>query len=219
MLKLSCYTCGAKLELTEDIDRFMCSFCGNEFLVQRQGGVVNLKPVEEALDEISLSSKTTASFTGITAENTEILAQEAKLKIVREKIREAEQKITEIENSKPEPPVCKKESLACSIIFIFLFLMALGGVYAGTTVYGKQSPVFIYAGLVCGVIVVLLFLSMIKTILINLTYKKEFADEMKKHKEVVAGFEKENRRKLFLMHEIESLKQKENDIKESILEM
>jgi hypothetical protein len=44
-VSLTCPSCGGKLQITNDIDRFSCGFCGNEFLVKRGGGIVTLAPV------------------------------------------------------------------------------------------------------------------------------------------------------------------------------
>jgi hypothetical protein len=52
LLTLSCPTCGAKLELTPDDDRFACPSCGNEHIVLRSGPEVVLKPVLERLDRV-----------------------------------------------------------------------------------------------------------------------------------------------------------------------
>lgn len=83
MLKLSCKSCGAKLELTDDIDRFACAHCGSEWLVNRSGGIVSLKAVEESIKKIEASSDKTA-------EHTEILANEVRTKKIREKIAKLE---------------------------------------------------------------------------------------------------------------------------------
>ena len=34
---LTCPSCGGKLQITEDIDRFTCAYCGNEYFVKRGG--------------------------------------------------------------------------------------------------------------------------------------------------------------------------------------
>jgi hypothetical protein len=57
MIKLSCKSCGAKLELTDDIDRFSCAHCGSEWAVERGGGIVCLKPVVEKLEKIEIHTK------------------------------------------------------------------------------------------------------------------------------------------------------------------
>jgi predicted RNA-binding Zn-ribbon protein involved in translation (DUF1610 family)/ribosomal protein L40E len=46
-LTLSCPSCGNKLQITNDIDRFVCAACGNEHIVNRSGGVITLKTIIE----------------------------------------------------------------------------------------------------------------------------------------------------------------------------
>jgi hypothetical protein len=41
-ITLSCPSCGHKLQINEDIDRFACAACGNEHIVNRSGGDVFL---------------------------------------------------------------------------------------------------------------------------------------------------------------------------------
>jgi DNA-directed RNA polymerase subunit RPC12/RpoP len=38
---LTCPNCGGKLEIYNETDRFACSFCGGEILVQGRGGAVS----------------------------------------------------------------------------------------------------------------------------------------------------------------------------------
>jgi len=61
IIKLTCPTCGGKLEITGDIERFACSYCGNEHVVIRRGGIVSLKPVVEALGKVEVGTDRTAS--------------------------------------------------------------------------------------------------------------------------------------------------------------
>ena len=42
---LPCSTCGSKLEIPQKITRFVCSNCGCEQLIHRDGGIVALAPV------------------------------------------------------------------------------------------------------------------------------------------------------------------------------
>ena len=42
-IRLTCPTCGARLEVTEDMDRFACLHCGNEVLVTRRAGTATLR--------------------------------------------------------------------------------------------------------------------------------------------------------------------------------
>jgi DNA-directed RNA polymerase subunit RPC12/RpoP len=60
-VSLSCPSCGGKLEITKDLYRFACAYCGTEHMVQRGGGVVALIPVIEQLGRIGASSDKTAS--------------------------------------------------------------------------------------------------------------------------------------------------------------
>lgn len=61
IIKLTCPACGGKLELTEDIERFACSYCGNEHVVIRRGGIVSLKPVVEELEQVRVGTDRVAS--------------------------------------------------------------------------------------------------------------------------------------------------------------
>ena len=47
-IRLTCPTCGARLEATEDIDRFACLHCGNEVLVTRRGGTPSIESLTPA---------------------------------------------------------------------------------------------------------------------------------------------------------------------------
>jgi hypothetical protein len=60
-ITLTCPSCGSKLQLTNDIDRFACSSCGNEHIVIRSGGIVSLSPVAEHLKGIKVGVDKTAS--------------------------------------------------------------------------------------------------------------------------------------------------------------
>jgi len=62
-IALSCPSCGAKLQITEDIDRFACTACGNEHIVNRSGGVFTLKPVSKGVPKVQEGvDKTTAEL-------------------------------------------------------------------------------------------------------------------------------------------------------------
>jgi hypothetical protein len=58
---LSCPSCGGKLEITSDLDRFACGYCGKEQVVRRGGGVVSLAPVVEGLKQVQVGVDKTAS--------------------------------------------------------------------------------------------------------------------------------------------------------------
>ena len=50
IITLSCPTCGAKLSISQDIERFACSQCGQEYVVKRAGGMVALVPVQDSIN-------------------------------------------------------------------------------------------------------------------------------------------------------------------------
>ncbi len=60
-VSLSCPSCGGKLQITNDIDRFACGYCGQEHTVNRSGGMVFLKPVVEGLRQVQTGVDKTAA--------------------------------------------------------------------------------------------------------------------------------------------------------------
>ena len=61
VLSLTCPSCGGRLQITEDLERFACAHCGNEHLVRRGGGVVSLVPVVQELRSIKSGVDRTAA--------------------------------------------------------------------------------------------------------------------------------------------------------------
>ena len=61
IFSLTCPSCGGKLQLTPDIERFACGYCGNELLVNRSGGIVSLSPVVAELKGLKQGVDRTAS--------------------------------------------------------------------------------------------------------------------------------------------------------------
>jgi len=57
-ITLTCPSCGGKLKISEDIDRFACAYCGAEHIVKRGGGIISLIPI---LDEVKGVRKATDS--------------------------------------------------------------------------------------------------------------------------------------------------------------
>jgi len=58
---LTCPSCGGKLKITSDLERFACAHCGNEHTVRRSGSVVSLSPVVESLNKVQAGVDKTAS--------------------------------------------------------------------------------------------------------------------------------------------------------------
>jgi len=61
LVTLTCPTCGGKLQITPDIDRFACTHCGNEHLVKRSEGVIAIQPLAESLTGLRRATDRTAS--------------------------------------------------------------------------------------------------------------------------------------------------------------
>ncbi len=71
-ITLTCPTCGGKLQITPDIERFACTHCGNEHLVRRTAGVVALAPVVDSMDALRRATDRTASELAIRRTRDEI---------------------------------------------------------------------------------------------------------------------------------------------------
>jgi predicted RNA-binding Zn-ribbon protein involved in translation (DUF1610 family) len=52
-ITLTCPSCGGKLQVKEDTEHFYCSYCGNEHIVRRQGGIVKLEPVIQEIKKVN----------------------------------------------------------------------------------------------------------------------------------------------------------------------
>jgi len=67
---LTCPSCGGKLQITNDLDRFACRFCGNEFAVRRGSGTVSLSPVIESIRSVKTGvDKATVELSVIRLQN------------------------------------------------------------------------------------------------------------------------------------------------------
>lgn len=108
-IALTCPTCGGKLEIGNGIERFACSYCGNEHLVNRQGNIVYLSPVVDGLQSIQVGTDKTASELAIVRLNKEINEIGEAIKNVRQKIvyalsyQRAEREIRDILASRRKP--------------------------------------------------------------------------------------------------------------------
>ena len=52
-VSLTCPSCGSRLQVTPDLERFACGYCGNELVVRRGGGIVALQTVVDGLDRMA----------------------------------------------------------------------------------------------------------------------------------------------------------------------
>jgi predicted RNA-binding Zn-ribbon protein involved in translation (DUF1610 family) len=86
LVTLTCPSCGGKLQITNDIERFSCGHCGNEHMVRRNGNAISLAPVIEGLKGVKVGVDKTVS--------------ELAIKRLSEEIDNLEKEISEI-NSRP----------------------------------------------------------------------------------------------------------------------
>lgn len=82
---LTCPSCGGKLEITNDIEQFVCGHCGNEHIVRRGGGIIAIAPVIEGIKKVQAGTDKTASELAIKRlkEEIKVLWSEAQGPIVR----------------------------------------------------------------------------------------------------------------------------------------
>jgi len=83
-ISLSCPSCGANLQITEDIDRFSCTHCGKEHIVKRGGGIVSVSPVVNGLKEVKVGVDKTASELALTRLEKELSDLYVQLEAVEE---------------------------------------------------------------------------------------------------------------------------------------
>jgi hypothetical protein len=74
IFNLTCPSCGGKLQVTSEIDRFACGHCGNEHIVRRSGGIVTITPLIEGLNRVQAGVDRTASELAITRLRNELIA-------------------------------------------------------------------------------------------------------------------------------------------------
>ena len=82
-ISLSCPSCGSRLQITNQTEQFVCASCGNEYLVNRKGGIVSLEPVVEGIKRVQVGVDKTASELAISRLEKEI--QKLKNQIANEK--------------------------------------------------------------------------------------------------------------------------------------
>ncbi len=132
---LSCPTCGGKLQITKDIDRFACAHCGNEHAVKRGGGIVALEPVVAGLAKVQVGVDKAASeltIIRLNAELTTLVHQENDLAAKLSRAR--------------------KEAERDQILSVAIFLTILFGIFGFFISSGASRPVLIFLGVLCGVI-------------------------------------------------------------------
>lgn len=58
---LTCTSCGANIDVFEDMMRFACGYCGAQTLVERRGGTIALRRVTEAIGKVQKGAEQTVA--------------------------------------------------------------------------------------------------------------------------------------------------------------
>jgi len=73
------------LDITEDLERFACGYCGTEQIVKRAGGVVWLKKIETAVRDVQKGTdRTAAELAWVRLEGELEEAQETRAELIRQ---------------------------------------------------------------------------------------------------------------------------------------
>lgn len=88
-ITLTCPSCSAKLQITNDVERFACGNCGNEHIIRRNGGIVSIAPIVESLTEFKTSIDINNAEHAIKRLREDIPKLEAKKRDVNQKFQAA----------------------------------------------------------------------------------------------------------------------------------
>jgi len=136
---LTCPTCGGKLQITSDIDRFACTHCGNEHLVKRSEGVIAIQPLAESLTGLKRATDRTASELAI-RRLTDDLSQLQAAKVQAETKVAEHSKVIKAHNE-------KKQGCQAGIGSILLTPLCIGAYYLSEELVKNVSPDSLLSGL------------------------------------------------------------------------
>lgn len=61
VIKLSCVSCGSSLDISQQMNRLACGYCGTQQIVERSGGTIHLRGVAEAISKVQVGTDKTAA--------------------------------------------------------------------------------------------------------------------------------------------------------------
>jgi hypothetical protein len=73
LITISYPSCGNKLQITNNADRFACAACGNEHIENRSGDIISRKPVIDGINGVKVDDDKTASELAIEWLDNELL--------------------------------------------------------------------------------------------------------------------------------------------------
>jgi predicted RNA-binding Zn-ribbon protein involved in translation (DUF1610 family) len=86
IVNLKCVSCGAELEITGEMERFACGYCGSQQIVERRGGTVGLK-LAETVARIQEGTDKTAGELALVRLDKELAATRAQWRVSDERFR------------------------------------------------------------------------------------------------------------------------------------
>jgi DNA-directed RNA polymerase subunit RPC12/RpoP len=128
---LTCPTCGGKLQITPDIDRFACTHCGNEHIVKRSEGIIAIQPLAESLTALKRATDRTASELAIRRLTEELNQLQAGKQQAEGKVTE-HCKVIAAHNA-------KKEGCQTAIVAVVTLLLCYGA-YLASEEFAKDAP-------------------------------------------------------------------------------
>jgi hypothetical protein len=130
-ITLTCPSCGGKLQITEDVERFACVYCGNEQIVKRGNGIVSLSPVVDGLNKVQIGTDRTASELAVTRLNNEIRELEIKGQML---VDQSEKQIGQIKlqfQNETNGITARNRQFKITVIGLFLgvlWILSFGGI-------------------------------------------------------------------------------------------
>jgi hypothetical protein len=118
ILTLTCPTCGGRLQITHDIERFACAHCGNEHLVRRGTGVVTLAPVVESMDGLRRATDRTASELAIRRIQEDLAGMEAARGEIEARLAQGKAKLAEHDRLKQNLTESRNIGIAGVVLFV-----------------------------------------------------------------------------------------------------
>jgi hypothetical protein len=176
-ITLTCPSCGGKLKITNDIQRFACVYCGTEHIVKRGEGVISLAPVVEGLKNVQIGVDKTAS--------------ELAIKRLKEEIVEIEERLQSKENT--------QSTNFNRVTFYGIAICLVGGMLAcGMLPFLKDN----YQDLICPFFFGLILL-IVGILVLFLKYRSEKAFEQRKKAETEPLIKVWQQKQIELKHHLE----------------
>lgn len=72
IIKLNCVSCGSTLDISQQMERLACGYCGTQQIVERSGGAIHLRGVAEAISKVQVGTDKTAAELAIARLSKEI---------------------------------------------------------------------------------------------------------------------------------------------------